>query len=62
MVPASALTGDESSRLAHVVVLMLENRSFDHVLGFLDHPRPEAFEASGPGGSTTPTAPADPSR
>jgi phospholipase C len=23
---------------AHVVVLMLENRSFDHMLGFLDHP------------------------
>lgn len=49
MVPASALAGDESSRLAHVVVLMLENRSFDHVLGFLDHPRPEAFDGLRPG-------------
>jgi|GEM_PF-5435110 len=25
----------------HVVVLMLENRSFDHMLGFLPHPAPE---------------------
>ena len=25
--------------LAHVVVLMLENRSFDHMFGFLTHPR-----------------------
>jgi phospholipase C len=25
----------------HVVVLMLENRSFDHMLGFLKHPSPE---------------------
>ena len=24
----------------HVVVLMMENRSFDHLLGFLDHPDP----------------------
>ncbi|MGH9178741.1 MAG: alkaline phosphatase family protein, partial [Acidimicrobiales bacterium] len=28
----------QSSRVEHVVVLMLENRSFDHVLGFLEHP------------------------
>jgi phospholipase C len=27
-----------SERIDHVVVLMLENRSFDHMLGFLDHP------------------------
>lgn len=25
----------------HVIVLVLENRSFDHMLGFLDHPNPE---------------------
>ena len=25
----------------HVIVLMLENRSFDHMLGFLDHPDPQ---------------------
>lgn len=25
-------------RIEHVVVLMLENRSFDHLLGYLDHP------------------------
>jgi phospholipase C len=26
--------------IEHVIVLMLENRSFDHLLGFLDHPNP----------------------
>jgi phospholipase C len=30
--------------IEHVVVLMLENRSFDHLLGFLDHPRPAEFD------------------
>src|SRR5947209_8124814 len=29
--------------IEHVVVLVLENRSFDHMLGFLDHPDP-AFD------------------
>lgn len=29
------------SRIDHVVVLMLENRSFDHLLGYLDHPAPD---------------------
>jgi phospholipase C len=28
----------------HVVVLMLENRSFDHLLGYLLHPDPAAFD------------------
>jgi phospholipase C len=27
-----------------VIVLMLENRSFDHLLGFLDHPNPHDFD------------------
>ena len=27
------------SPIEHVVVLMLENRSFDHLFGFLDHPK-----------------------
>ncbi|HEV7242252.1 MAG TPA: alkaline phosphatase family protein [Thermoanaerobaculia bacterium] len=27
------------SKTKHVVVLMLENRSFDHMFGFLDHPK-----------------------
>jgi phospholipase C len=26
--------------IEHVIVLALENRSFDHMLGFLDHPDP----------------------
>lgn len=32
------------ARVEHLVVLMLENHSFDHLLGFLDHPRPERFD------------------
>jgi len=28
-------------RIEHLIVLMLENRSFDHMLGFLAHPKPE---------------------
>ncbi len=31
-------------RAKHVIVLMLENRSFDHMLGFLDHPFPDRFK------------------
>ena len=31
------------AKIDHVVVLMLENRSFDHMLGFLNHPDP-AFD------------------
>ncbi|WP_194916941.1 alkaline phosphatase family protein [Catenulispora rubra] len=36
----------------HVVVLMLENRSFDHMLGFLEHPDP-AFDGLLTGGPHT---------
>lgn len=36
-------------RIEHVVVLMLENRSFDNVLGFLDHPRADAYDRLWPG-------------
>jgi len=28
-----------SEKINHVVVLMFENRSFDHMLGLLDHPK-----------------------
>jgi phospholipase C len=44
--PLKAAKVDENAlreRVEHVVVLMLENRSFDHQLGFLEHPHPEAF-------------------
>jgi phospholipase C len=50
----------------HVVVLCLENRSFDHVLGYLDHPDPhfEGVRRGGPyenpgwdGGPAVPTSP-----
>jgi phospholipase C len=34
----------------HVIVLVLENRSFDHMLGFLDHPNP-AFGTIGEDGA-----------
>jgi phospholipase C len=30
--------------VAHVVVLILENRSFDHLLGYVQHPNPAAFD------------------
>jgi phospholipase C len=33
----------------HVVVLMLENRSFDHALGFLRHPAGDGFDGLRPG-------------
>ena len=32
-----------SAHIEHVVVLALENRSFDHMLGFVEHPDP-AFD------------------
>jgi phospholipase C len=32
---ATADTSDHLAEIKHVVVLMLENRSFDHVLGYL---------------------------
>ena len=44
----SEMTGGAGGRIEHVVVLMLENQSFDHLLGFLDHPRPE-FDRLQPG-------------
>nr|MDQ3758166.1 hypothetical protein [Actinomycetota bacterium] len=40
------MPGDDAlarERIEHVVVLMLENRSFDHLFGFLDHPKGDAF-------------------
>jgi phospholipase C len=57
-------------RIEHVIVLMLENRSFDHLLGYLDHPDPSypnlnrikpscpvrPDEPSGPVVGTTPDA------
>jgi|tagenome__1003787_1003787.scaffolds.fasta_scaffold20975412_2 phospholipase C len=36
----SATAGRSRDRIEHVIVLMLENRSFDHLLGYLDHPDP----------------------
>jgi phospholipase C len=42
-----------SLRVKHVIVLALENRSFDHLLGFLDHPDPN-FDGLGDGDYTNP--------
>lgn len=35
-------------RIEHVIVVMLENRSFDHMLGFLDHPKGSEFKGLRP--------------
>jgi phospholipase C len=40
------------AEIEHVVVLMLENRSFDHLLGYLPHPDP-AFDGLGGAGVFT---------
>ena len=37
-------------RIEHVVVLMLENRSFDHLLGYLRHPNEDEYESLNPSG------------
>jgi len=37
-VPSQQVLKRGRERIEHVVVLMLENRSFDHLLGYLDHP------------------------
>jgi len=33
--------GLRQERIEHIIVLMMENRSFDHLLGFLPHPDPD---------------------
>lgn len=32
--------GSARKRIDHLIVLMLENRSFDHMFGYLNHPSP----------------------
>jgi phospholipase C len=34
------IRGRDRERIKHIVVLMMENRSFDHLVGFLDHDNP----------------------
>lgn len=36
-----ALPGLGRERIKHVIVLIMENRSFDHLVGYLDHPDPD---------------------
>jgi phospholipase C len=31
-------------KIQHLIVLMLENRSFDHLLGYLEYPPKVSFE------------------
>lgn len=37
---SGALPGRGRERIEHVIVLMMENRSFDHLLGYVDHDDP----------------------
>ncbi|MGH3686154.1 MAG: alkaline phosphatase family protein [Pseudonocardiaceae bacterium] len=50
--------------IEHVIVLVLENRSFDHILGFLPHPDPrfDGLQGGGenPGWNGSPPVPATP--
>jgi phospholipase C len=59
-VPDGIDLGRVSDRIRHVVVLMMENRSFDQMLGFLDHPDPK-FERLEPGMFHNLENPLDPS-
>src|SRR3954466_16344030 len=48
-----AAPGLDRGRIRHIVVLMMENRSFDHLLGYLKHdnpqyPRLDRIDASSP--------------
>src|SRR5450759_5142656 len=40
-------------KIDHVIVLVLENRSFDHLLGYLDHSQAERFDGLRRGGPYT---------
>jgi len=40
-------------KIDHVIVLVLENRSFDHLLGYLDHSQAERFDGLRGGGPYT---------
>lgn len=46
-------------RIEHIVVVIMENRSFDNLLGLLDHPRPDDF-SSPPDGWGNPKGPGNP--
>ena len=36
----NALPSPQDSGIDHIIVLMMENRSFDHILGWMPAPRP----------------------
>ena len=62
------VTSSSDTRIKHFVVLMLENRSFDHLLGFLKKSNPQVdgclpsmgAECSNPGDPTIPSSPSFP--
>jgi phospholipase C len=53
-----AQPGRDRHRIEHVVVLMLENRSFDHLLGYLEHDNPAYPRLD----ELKPSCPVDPAR
>lgn len=59
MTEPATTPGIESLR--HVIVVMLENRSFDHLLGYLEHPSSE-FDGIGELGRENPWDPEDASK
>jgi phospholipase C len=42
--PSLLLAGERSSKVKHIVVLMMENRSFDHLLGWLKQDRNSSID------------------
>jgi phospholipase C len=42
--PSLISAGERSSKIKHIVVLMMENRSFDHLLGWLKQDRNSSID------------------
>jgi phospholipase C len=42
--PSLVNAGERSSKIKHIVVLMMENRSFDHLLGWLKQDRNSSID------------------
>lgn len=55
----SPLLTDDPNKIKHIVVLMMENRSFDHVLGYLSLERPLENQAIFTGNSNGDAAPSN---
>jgi len=57
--PEHVAAGKDRERIEHIIVLMMENRSFDHLLGFLPHPDPD-YPGVGAGQYSCPVDPGNP--